>query len=106
MMQEKMREPMIDDIMDEVRLYDAAVEPVPEKPKAKPIKKDNAIKVIRTTGGEIQLRNNLLKGTAVIGLLGLSAWLNLMSPVLYVPAIVITLCGMSYKYGEWKGENK
>lgn len=101
--QERKKEPVIDDIMDEVRLYDAIVEPIVEAPKAK---RENKAVVHNPTGGEIELRNSLLKCLAVIGLAGLSAWWKLASPVLYVPAIVLTLCGMSYKVGEWKGRAK
>ena len=101
--QERKKEPVIDDIMDEVRLYDAIVEPIVEAPKAK---RENKAVVHKPTGGEIELRNSLLKCLAVIGLAGLSAWWKLASPVLYVPAIVLALCGMSYKVGEWKGRAK
>lgn len=101
--QERKKEPVIDDIMDEVRLYDAIVEPIVEAPKAK---RENKAVVHKPTGGEIELRNSLLKCLAVIVLAGLSAWWKLASPVLYVPAIVLTLCGMSYKVGEWKGRAK
>lgn len=101
--QERKKEPVIDDIMDEVRLYDAIVEPIVEAPKAK---RENKAVVHKPTGGEIELRNSLLKCLAVIGLAGLSAWWKLASPVLYVPAIVLTLCGMSYKVGEWNGQTK
>ena len=100
---ERKKEPVIDDIMDEVKLYDAIVEPIVEAPKAK---RENKAVVHKPTGGEIELRNDLLKCLAVIGLAGLSAWWKLASPVLYVPAIVLTLCGMSYKVGEWKGQTK
>lgn len=100
---ERKKEPVIDDIMDEVKLYDAIVEPIVEAPKAK---RENKAVVHKPTGGEIELRNSLLKCLAVIGLAGLSAWWKLASPVLYVPAIVLTLCGMSYKFGEWKGKTK
>ena len=100
---ERKKESVIDDIMDEVKLYDAIVEPIVEAPKAK---RENKAVVHKPTGGEIELRNDLLKCLAVIGLAGLSAWWKLASPVLYVPAIVLTLCGMSYKVGEWKGQTK
>lgn len=100
---ERKKEPVIDDIMDEAKLYDAIVEPIAEAPKAK---RETKAVVHKPTGGEIELRNNLLKCLAVIGLASLSAWWKLASPVLYVPAIVLTLCGMSYKVGEWKGETK
>lgn len=100
---ERKREPVIDEIMDEVKLYDAIVEPNVGTPKAK---RENKPVVHKPTGGEIELRNNLLKCLAVIALAGLSAWWGLASPVLYVPAIVLTLCGMSYKVGEWKGQTK
>lgn len=100
---ERKKEPVIDDIVDEALLFDAIVEPIVEAPKAK---RENKAVVHKPTGGEIELRNNLLKCLAVIGLAGLSAWWKLASPVLYVPAIVLTLCGMSYKFGEWKGQTK
>jgi hypothetical protein len=100
---ERKKEPVIDDIMEEVKFYDAIVEPVVEAPKAK---RENKAVVHKPTGGEIELRNDLLKCLAVISLAGLSAWWKLASPVLYVPAIVLTLCGMSYKVGEWKGQTK
>lgn len=100
---ERKREPVIDDIMDEVKLYDAIGKQNAEAPKAK---RETKAVVHKPTGGEIELRNNLLKCLAVIGLAGLSAWWKLASPVLYVPAIVLTLCGMSYKVGKWKGQTK
>lgn len=100
---ERKKEPVIDEIVEEVKLYDAIVEPIVEAPKAK---RENKAVVHKPTGGEIELRNSLLKCLAVIGLAGLSAWWKLASPVLYVPAIVLTLCGMSYKVGEWKGRAK
>lgn len=100
---ERKKEPVIDDIMDEVKLYDAIVEPIAEAPKAK---RETKAVIHKPTGGEIELRNDLLKCLAVIGLAGLSAWWKLASPVLYVPAIILTLCGMSYKVGEWKGQTK
>lgn len=97
---ERKKEPVIDDIMDEVKLYDAIAEPIVEAPKSK---RETKAVIHKLTGGEIELRNNLLKCLAVIGLAGLSAWWKLASPILYVPAIVLPLCGMSYKVGEWKG---
>jgi hypothetical protein len=100
---ERKREPVIDDIMDEVKLYDAIVEPNAETPKAK---RENKAVVHKPTGGEFELRNDLLKCLAVIGLSALSAWWKLASPVLYVPAIILPLLRMSYKYGEWKGQTK
>lgn len=100
---ERKRENVVDDIVDEALLYDAIAEPIVEAPKAK---RETKAVVHKPTGGEIELRNNLLKCLAVIGLAGLSAWWKLASPVLYVPAIILTLCGMSYKVGEWKGQTK
>lgn len=100
---ERKKEPVIDDIMDEVKLYDAIVEPIVEAPKAK---RETKAVVHNPTGGEIELRNDLLKCLAVIGLAGLSAWLKLASPVLYVPAVILPLLRMSYKFGEWKGQTK
>ena len=100
---ERKKEPVIDDIMDEVKLYDAIVEPIVEAPKAK---RETKAVVHKPTGGEIELRNNLLKCLAVIGLAGLSAWWKLASPVLYVPAVILPLLRMSYKFGEWKGQTK
>ena len=100
---ERKREPIVDDIVDEALLFDAEYEPIIEVPKPK--RKNKAV-VHKPTSGEIELRNSLLKCLAVIGLAGLSAWWKLASPVLYVPAIVLTLCGMSYKVGEWKGQTK
>lgn len=100
---ERKKEPVIDDIMEEVKFYDAIVEPVVEAPKAK---RENKAVVHKPTGGEIELRNNLLKCLAVIGLAGLSAWWKLASPVLYVPAVILPLLRMSYKFGEWKGQTK
>lgn len=100
---ERKREDVVDDIVDEALKYDVVVKPINEAPKAK---RETKAVVHKPTGGEIELRNNLLKCLAVIGLAGLSAWWKLASPVLYVPAIVLTLCGMSYKVGEWKGQTK
>jgi hypothetical protein len=97
------KEPVIDDIMDEVKLYDAIVEPIAEAPKAK---RETKAVIHKPTGGEIELRNDLLKCLAVIGLAGLSAWCKLASPVLYVPAVILPLLRMSYKVGEWKGQTK
>lgn len=100
---ERKKEPIVDDIVDEALLFDAVVEPIVESPKAK---RETKAVIHKPMGGEIELRNNLLKCLAVIGLAGLSAWWKLASPVLYVPAIVLTLCVMSYKVGEWKGQTK
>lgn len=100
---ERKKEPVIDDIMDEVRLYDAIVEPIVEAPKAK---RENKAVVHKSTGREIELRNSLLKCLAVIGLAGLSAWWKLASPILCVPAVILPLLRMSYKFGEWKGQTK
>lgn len=100
---ERKREDTVDDIVDEALKYDVVVKQLNEAPKTK---KETKPIVHKTTGGEIELRNNLLKCLAVIGLAAMSAWLKLASPVLYVPAIVLTLCGMSYKVGEWKGQTK
>ena len=100
---ERKKEPVIDDIMEEVKLYDAIVEPIVEAPKAK---RENKSVVHKTTGREIELRNSLLKCLSVIGLAGLSAWWKLASPVLYVPAVILPLLRMSYKVGEWKGQTK
>lgn len=100
---EKKREPVIDDIMDEVKLYDVVAKPINEVPKTK--RENNAV-VRKTTGREIELRNSLLKCLAVIGLAALSAWCKLASPVLYVPAAILPLLRMSYKFGEWKGQTK
>ena len=107
MMQDKImeikKEPVIDDIVGEALLYDAIVEPIVEAPKAK---RENKAVVHKPTGGEIELRNSLLKCLAVIGLAALSAWWKLASPVLYVPAVIFPLLRMSYKFGEWKGQTK
>ena len=100
---ERKKEPVIDDIIDEVKLYDAIVEPIVEAPKAK---QENKAVVHKTTGREIELRNSLLKCLSVIGLAGLSAWWKLASPVLYVPAVILPLLRMSYKVGEYRGETK
>ena len=100
---ERKREPIVDDIVDEALSFDAIVEPIVEAPK---VKREIKAVIHKPTGGEIELRNNLLKCLAVIGLAGLSAWWKLASPVLYVPAIILTLCVMSYKVGEWRGQTK
>ena len=100
---ERKKEPVIDDIMDEVKLYDVVAKPINEAPKTK--RENNAV-VRKTTGREIELRNSLLKCLAVIGLAALSAWWKLASPVLYVPAVILPLLRMSYKFGEWKGQTK
>ena len=100
---ERKRDPVVDTIVDEALLYDAIVEPIVEAPKAK---RENKAVVHKPTGGEIELRNSLLKCLAVIGLAGLSAWWKLASPVLYVPAVILPLLRMSYKFGEWKGQTK
>lgn len=100
---ERKNETTLDDIMEEVKLYDAIVEPVPDVPAEK---KEIGMPSHEPIEDEVKLRNGLLKGAATIGLLGLAAWWNLISPLLYVPAIVIALCTMSYKFGEWKGETK
>ena len=100
---ERKKEPVIDDIMEEVKLYDVVAKPINEVPKTK--RENNAV-VRKTTGREIELRNSLLKCLAVIGLAGLSAWWKLASPALYIPAVILPLLRMSYKFGEWKGQTK
>ena len=100
---ERKREDVVDDIVDEALKYDDVVKPINEAPKAK---REIKAVVHKPTGGEIDLRNDLLKCLAVIGLAGLSAWCKLASPVLYIPAIILHLLRMSYKFGEWKGRTK
>lgn len=100
---ERKREDVVDDIVDEALKYDVVVKPINEAPKTK---RETKPVVHNLTGGEIELRNNLLKCLAVIGLAGLSAWWKLASPVLYVPAVILPLLRMSYKFGEWKGQTK
>ena len=100
---ERKKEDVVDDIVDEALKYDVIVKPINEAPKTK---RETKAVVRKLTGGEIELRNNLLKCLAVIGLAGLSAWWKLASPVLYGSVIVLTLCSMSYKVGEWKGQTK
>ena len=101
--QERKKEPVIDDIMDEVKLYDVVAKPINEVPKTK---RENNVVVRKTTGREIELRNSLLKCLAGIGLAALSAWWKLASPFLYVPAVILPLLRMSYKVGEYRGETK
>jgi hypothetical protein len=100
---ERKREPVVDDIVDEALKYDVVVKPINEAPK---VKRETKSIIHKLTGGEIELRNDLLKCLAVIGLAGLSAWWKLASPILYVPSVILPLLRMSYKVGEWKGQTK
>ena len=100
---ERKREPIVDDILDEALLYDAEYEPIIDEPKSK---RENKAVVHKPTGREIEYRNDLLKCLAIIGLASISAWGNLASPILYVPAVILPLLRMSYKVGEWKGQTK
>lgn len=100
---ERKKEPVIDDLIDEVKKYDIVSKPITEMQNAK---QENKAVIHKPTGGEINLRNDLLKCLAVIGLAGLSACWKLASPVLYVPAVILPLLRMSYKVGEYRGETK
>ena len=67
---ERKKEPVIDDLIDEVKKYDIVSKPITEMPNAK---QENKAVIHKPTGREIELRNSLLKCLAVIGLA--ASWL-------------------------------
>lgn len=49
---------------------------------------------------------NLAKIAAFMGVIGICGYLKLMSPILYIPIELVSLCTGCFKLGEYKGKQE
>ena len=69
------------------------------------IKKKPVEKVFTNNSMDKKTVLEIAKTVALMGATGICAYLKLVNPIVWIPIEIISLCAVSYKFGEHKGKN-
>ena len=102
-----------EEILDEVKLYEAPNVKIPEAPAViDGIEKNPDVQFIDTgydrvtLWNETDIRNDVLKSVALAAFTGACAYFDLMAAALYIPLGIACLCSVCYKFGIYRGRNE
>ena len=102
-----------EEILDEVRLYEAPNVKIPEPDEmVDGIEKNPDVQAFDTgyervtLWNETDVRNDVLKTVALAAFTGACAYFDLMAAALYIPLGIACLCNVCYKVGIYRGRNE
>ena len=94
-----------EEILDEVKLYgnEKTVDGIVPNPPMQAIDTDYETVSL---WNETDLRNDIIKGVALLGATGICAYFSLMAAALYIPVGIGCMCYTAYKIGVYRGRTE